>query len=702
MNKKLPGIIKIITGIILVVSLAACATVGPARKVYSRAEFVAKISDYFAWPHPTEYNDIWKVPLKQFNDVKPTDAFSKQIDVAYEEMIIEADADGNFRPDAPLSREDAAVIIAKAFKVPEAGTDVLAAFSDVDKIKPEARPFVNALVSAGYMAGKSAKVFGPDTLLGEAEVDAIFDAITTAAVTPVQALPKTNAVAPRRYVKLYSPTPGATIHFTTDGSTPTTTSEVYTVATHGHINEMLSNAQLPERDVVYKAIAVKDGMTPSPVQTFTWHLYRPATAEFQHLQIMEKTDTSPAVYRISSDAESVRAMAWYIEGQYMVICFDALQTPSNISDLKAYIDANIATKPNYVVVGHEHGDHDMQAPNFMSANMEVYLNERGWAAVGAASGPFPAVFPDPADQARIKNVEEGDVFHLGGCDLYVYAMPGHANGNIVLQDKENGLIFSSDIYGCTRAGSADNVAIQGVRADLMLSLAQQTYSNYMKDDGKVVGLFTGHDETPLGDANLKLFEAAFQQVIDKGEAGCSATLRGKNDAPNSRTTIIGDMWKDGTNWIAIKLPGIMGDASEYLTSSPINYNGKDGYLKYSVLSNIEFKGASLVGTTLQWAPAPKPFPWAGGTKSVDYALQNKFNPWVYDYKVMVPASSDSVTVIPTSMSTKVKSIAIDGKEVAYRSSNKVAVSNGSVMKIRIIAPDGVTTSEYTFTFSKNS
>ena len=26
-----------------------------------------------------------------------------------------------------------------------------------------------------------------------------------------------------------------------------------------------------------------------------------------------------------------------------------------------------------------------------------------------------------------------------------------------IQDKVHGLIFSSDIYGCTRAGSADNV-----------------------------------------------------------------------------------------------------------------------------------------------------------------------------------------------------------------------------------------------------
>jgi hypothetical protein len=30
----------------------------------TKAEFAAKISSYFAWPHPNDYNDIWKTPIK--------------------------------------------------------------------------------------------------------------------------------------------------------------------------------------------------------------------------------------------------------------------------------------------------------------------------------------------------------------------------------------------------------------------------------------------------------------------------------------------------------------------------------------------------------------------------------------------------------------------------------------------------------------
>jgi hypothetical protein len=239
----------------------------------------------------------------------------------------------------------------------------------------------------------------------------------------------------------------------------------------------------------------------------------------------------------------------------------------------------------------------------------------------------------------------------------------------------------------------------GVRTDLFLSLVQQTYSNFKKDGGKINQIFTGHDESSLEASHLGIYEAALQQVVDKGEEGTTPTLRGNNDAPNSRTTIIGDMWKDGTNWIAIKLPGIKGDNTEYLTTSPINYNGQDGFMKYSVLSNIEIEGGKLVGKTVQWAES-RSFNWAGNNIAVNNSLPNKFDPWSYDYMIEVPKSNDAITLIPTTMSTMVKSIRINGKKVDYRSRTAIPVSDGSVITIDIVAPDKVTTSTYTFTVDK--
>jgi hypothetical protein len=235
----------------------------------------------------------------------------------------------------------------------------------------------------------------------------------------------------------------------------------------------------------------------------------------------------------------------------------------------------------------------------------------------------------------------------------------------------------------------------------MLSLVQQTYANYSKDGGRVTMLFTGHDEAPLADINFRLYEAALQQVVDYGEAACSPTLRGNNNRPYSRTTLVGDMWQDGTRWISLLLPGIMGDDTEYLTSSPVNYNGKDGVLQYSVLSNVEIEGGDLVGTTLEWSPAPEPFAWAGGMMSAPNSLPDKFDPWTYQYDVIVPAGSDEITIIPTAMSTRVRSIQLNNSEVGYRSRNTVPVSDGSVITIAIVAADNKTTSSYTLTVKKH-
>ena len=167
--------------------------------------------------------------------------------------------------------------------------------------------------------------------------------------------------------------------------------------------------------------------------------------------------------------------------------------------------------------------------------------------------------------------------------------------------------------------------------------------------------------------------------------------------PNSRTTMIGDMWKDGTNWISLKLAGIMGDDTEYLTNNSIaNYNGKDGYLKYSVLSNIEIEGGELIGTTVKWAE-PVTFKWAGKEITVENSLTNRFDPWTFNYTIKVPKSQKTITVMPTTMSTKVTSIRLNDKEIGYRSRNEIPVSDGAVFTITVVAPDKTTASTYTFT-----
>jgi len=659
------SILKTKTWILVVIGMLIISSCNSSSNI-SRAEFVAMVSDYFEWPHPDDYNDIWKKPIDGFNDILSTDKYGKQIEVALERGIIKKNASGNFNPDKSITRGEAAKILGTVF-------------------------LINDLVAAGYM-----KEGASNKPLSKEEAKSILEKITSSAVAPVQAVPVTTAVSPRRYIKLWCPTKDATIYFTRDGSEPSSESEIYDIDQMGHIAEMVgrrdgSGAAEDAREVVYKAFAVKDGLEKSAVNTMKWKLYRPLDDEFQSDLIVAGDEKTPKVYRVYNNSESVRAMCWYIEGPEKGIVFDALQTNVDKHNLKEYID-KIATKPYILVIGHEHGDHDAQMPAFIDVGIETYLCNRGWEAVGRPGG-FGAVVTKPEKQKLVRNVDEGDSFDLGGgCIFEVYAMPGHANGNIVLNDKQSGMVFGSDIYSCTRAGSADNVGVSGLKVDRLLSFTQQTYSNFTKGGANVNMLFTGHDEQMLSNNNLLLFEQALQQVIDNGEEGCSPSLRGRK----SRVTTIGDMWKDGTDWISLSIGGTLGDDYEYLTNnSAANYNA-GGYKKYAVLSNLEIEGGDLVGTTVTWAE-PRTFQWAGKEITVPNSLSDKFDPWTFEYTINVPAENKKITIIPTTMSTKVTEIRLNGNVVDYRSCNEVKASDGQLIELMVIAPDGVTTSTYSFT-----
>ncbi len=728
----------------------------PAQGELSRGEFVAQVSDYFGWPHASGYNDYWKVPLRTFADVKATDRYGKEIENAYEENIIAPDAGGKFNPQAIMTREEAAVILAKAFflTVPS-DTSSLNGFSDAGAISAAAKPSVAALVAGGYLSGRTSSTFAPASAITATEAKTAIDAISARSAVVVQAMPKQAApyltvlpdgagssstatvddatfrqlladrnYAPRRFIHLFTPTQGATIYYTTDGSDPRTsaTRVPYDVAATGHIQELVgdrSGAKGPQpyRAVTWKTVAVKNGLAVSPVRTFKWNLVRPWQSTYG-ADVIDAGNFDPAqgpivpkVTRMYSDYESVRAMSWLIEGPQSAIVFDALQTPWNSPDQTAgtlYDKVRTLTsKPLKLIVGHSHTDHVAQAQNFLNAGVPVYINQRGWSA--AAS--FLATRDDIK---KVNNIEEGDQFDLGTAavplKLDVWAPPGHENGLVMLQDKVSGYLFATDFYGCTRMGTADNVNISGARQDLLLSILMQDYAGYTRNGGKLTRLFTGHDESALPGSHVALFHQLLQNIVDEQEAANSPTLR-SSDAPRARTTIIGDMFTDLYDWAAIGIGGTFGVTPyTYLTapnavysSSPsIDYTQPNAHLKYGVLGNIELTGATLVGTTVTWAAPNAQVVLSDGSLwptsgPVPNSLRNKFNPWVFAYQINVPTGTTSIGVAPIPLSSKVKQITVNGNAVLPRTSVPVTVGNGTVITIVVTAPDGTTSETYRLT-----
>ncbi|MDE6561434.1 MAG: chitobiase/beta-hexosaminidase C-terminal domain-containing protein [Muribaculaceae bacterium] len=96
----------------------------------------------------------------------------------------------------------------------------------------------------------------------------------------------------KTHVMIMCTTPGATIHYTLDGSTPTTASDVYT------------EAVFVPGNIVVKAIAVKEGMTDSDVTTYQVTSYRAAmpviTFENQKIKISTTTENATIHYTVDN------------------------------------------------------------------------------------------------------------------------------------------------------------------------------------------------------------------------------------------------------------------------------------------------------------------------------------------------------------------------------------------------------------------
>ena len=682
------------------------AVVSQDGATLTRGSFVATLSKYFDWVHSSEYNDPYKLTQPTFSDVRlGVTPNAKEIETALEEAII-SNQQGLFYPDQPVTREEAAEIYVRAFKIPTAGTDALTVFSDAGSISAGRRASVNAMVAAGFMKGSSGTTFGPGDSLTGGDARLILEAITSRLVVPPRVSCRRATLAARRYVRISTPTPGARIYYTYtfDGSEPAdpaTAGVEYDFVNNGvlqFVNPLTSTTDF--RLYRLKAIARKDGMTSSAVQTFTWNIVRPQTGAFQARLVHAATDNSPVVWKINNPAEYFQAFVFYIEGTKRGLVFDAGEYGYQKANLKAFIDT-IATKPYDIVVGHNHPDHAEQIYNFTSAGVRLYASTIEKAAISASTRTDFQV----AGGAAV-GIGDGHTFDLGNVQVTAFVQPGHTNGLVTAIVNQTGWVFGSDMFCCNRAYTADTTQYNLVKVDLFLSLTQQLLANYVKTSttGLITEVTNAHQEVPVGMEGVNNFVKCFQQLIDLGDAASAPSIRGGRvgnptspTTRNSRMSMVGDMWRD-KNWMAVgnSLGTGLDSPVDYFTApttaypcgATINYNAADGFKKYSVLSNLEIGGGTLVGVDVYWA-AP--------ANGVPNKLPNKFDPWTYAYPVKVAANTASLVIKPTAMSNKISSMKVNGTAVAQGSALTVAAAVGSVITVEVVSPDGSSTSSYKLT-----
>lgn len=141
-------------------------TFAPDRSI-TRAEFSSIICRIFG------YIDMSK---NTFADVQANAWYYNDVSKASAAGIIKGDGT-KFRPNDPITRQEAAVIISRAFKTEPKYADAANKYSDKNSIASWAFDAVNALTSNGYLSGRAGGSFAPTAGITRAETIKLIDNI---------------------------------------------------------------------------------------------------------------------------------------------------------------------------------------------------------------------------------------------------------------------------------------------------------------------------------------------------------------------------------------------------------------------------------------------------------------------------------------------------------------------------------------------
>ena len=132
----------------------------------TRAEFAAVLDRVMKYEEKSD--------ISSFSDIDASAWYAPPVLKLHAAGIMEGDGNGVMRPTANITREEVAVMIARAFSVPEnAGNE--APFPDAANISGWALFLVDGMKAAGYIKGDTAGNFNPKASITRAEVVTILD-----------------------------------------------------------------------------------------------------------------------------------------------------------------------------------------------------------------------------------------------------------------------------------------------------------------------------------------------------------------------------------------------------------------------------------------------------------------------------------------------------------------------------------------------
>ncbi len=392
----------------------------------------------------------------------------------------------------------------------------------------------------------------------------------------------------------------ATIHYTWDGSTPTSKSPVYDPQQVLFIGGIYEGDHGLKAGYTLRAVAMDEGHTNSGIANFQFVIDRRDHTAYVSEVIL------PGV-RMIRDSDNDKM--FLVEGKKAYALIDSGQ---GTGKLREYISQYTHGMPILPVFTHSHGDHIGQADEFIATSVERIgeLDRPATIRLLKSRG-----ISDEVIAKNLLSVHNGDRVNLGDRSLVIYDAPGHTPGSIVVFDEKTGNLFTGDSFGSNSPTIPDALWLQFTQSPLDSYLATaKTVRPYFR--GKVTHLMTGHNDHPLtGEKYLDNLQAALQSLMDKGDAVLVPSYR----PAGLLQVTIGDRMHD-PDWVAINV-----NKAHYLPA-PVD--------KIAGLTLLQVEGATL-------HPA--------------------FTPAVKSYTatMLKPGKSASVTVDPTS--SRSTDVTINGK-----------------------------------------
>lgn len=490
-----------------------------------------------------------------------------------------------------------------------------------------------------------------------------------------------------QYMALFSETEGAVIHYTLDGSDPRTSAtaqvfdqkkftaqsgqggaDVAALIAIGADQENWDGAA-KQTKVQLRAYAAKPGMEDSPVVTFDYVIDRMSKNEHKN-RILYNQDGMKVWQIIDYDSDKM----YLIQGADRALLIDAGMAPAGANNLYEYARQLAGTGEIDLYISHGHPDHTTQIGDFVQAGRKVYMHAND---LEMAKG-FINDKTVGADDFTF--IEEGYQFDLGGIVLDNYFVPGHTPGSMLLLDKQNGILYSSDALGCNRRSVADSLTLAANDVRVLLS-SMRIFQDKMRAldaageiDLDTLVTWTGHDDYQINDltGHLDTVIQAAQNIVDYGpEAAMRDSVR--NTGGSDGASFAGDRYADqGTGHFicmngkkATVLSGEDHRAVDELANIKVAVAGQSGNRMVGLSSTHAFGTSNTIGEKT-WLAAE------------------------------VPVGTAQVDLYPTAMSSHA-TITVDGQALTGGKAT-VDLNNGyREVKIEVTAPNGKDRQTYTLT-----